>query len=71
MLKRASSGSVTLLLILVIMQLAYLHQANAQYTRVDDATSGRGTITCPTGEQQEGAMSISSTTTQSMSKQII
>jgi len=67
MLKSASSGSITLLLILVIMQLAYLHQANAQYTRVDDTSSGRGTITCPTGEQHEGAISISSTSTPSMS----
>ena len=49
------------------MQLAYLHQANAQYTRVDDTSSGRGTITCPTGEQHEGAISISSTSTPSMS----
>jgi len=67
MLKSVSYGSITLLLILVIMQLAYLHQANAQYTRVDDTSSGRGTITCPTGEQHEGAISISSTSTPSMS----
>ena len=67
MLKSASCRSITLLLILVIMQLAYLHQANAQYIRVDDTSSGRGTITCPTGEQHEGAISISSTSTPSMS----
>jgi len=67
MLKSVSYGSITLLLILVIMQLAYLHQGNAQYTRVDDTSSGRGTITCPTGEQNEGVISISSTSTPSMS----
>jgi len=59
--------SIMLLLILSFMlQLAYLHQARAQYTRVDDTSSGRGTITCPAGEQHEGAISISATTTPSM-----
>jgi hypothetical protein len=67
MLKSVSYGSITLLLILFIMQLAYLHQANAQYTRVDDTSSGRGTITCPTGDQHGGAISISSTSAPSMS----
>jgi len=67
MLKSVSYGSITLLLILVIMQLAYLHQGNAQYTRVDDTSSGSGTISCPTGEQHEGVISISSTSTPSMS----
>jgi len=67
MLKSVSYGSITLLLILVIMQLAYLHQSNAQYTRVDDTSSGSGTISCPTGEQHEGVISISSTSTPSMS----
>jgi hypothetical protein len=67
MRKGMSYGSITLLLILVIMQLAYLQQANAQYTRVDDTSVGKGTITCPTGEQHEGVISISSTSTPSMS----
>ena len=67
MLKSASYCSIALLLLLVSMQLAYLHQANAQYTRVDDTSSGTGTVTCPTGEQHEGAISISSTSTPSMS----
>lgn len=67
MLKSANYRSIALLLILVIMQLAYLHQANAQYTRVDDTSSGGGTITCPTGGQHEGAISISSTSSPSMS----
>ena len=66
MLKSASSGSIMLLLILVIMQLAYLHPANAQYTRVDVTSGGRGTITCPTGEQHEGTISVSSTSSPSM-----
>jgi hypothetical protein len=67
MLKSARYCPITLLLFLVSIQLAYLHQANAQYTRVDDTSSGRGTVTCPTGEQHEGAISISSTSTPSMS----
>jgi hypothetical protein len=68
MLKSTSYHSITLVLILSIMlQLAYLHQAKAQYTRVDYTSSGRGTITCPTGDQHEGAISISSTSTPSMS----
>ena len=68
MLKSVRFRSITLLLILVtILQLAYLHEANAQYTRVDDTSSGRGMITCPTGEHHEGAISISSTSSPSMS----
>jgi len=60
--------SVMVLLILVgMLPLAYLHEANAQYTRVDDTSSGRGMITCPTGELHEGAISIASTSTPSMS----
>ncbi|HEY7228234.1 MAG TPA: hypothetical protein VH481_08925 [Nitrososphaeraceae archaeon] len=55
------------LVLVTILQLAYLHQANAQYTRVDDTSSGRGMIICPTGEVHEGAISISSTSTPSMS----
>jgi hypothetical protein len=58
---------LTLLLILISVSLLdYLPEAKA-YTRVDDTSSGRGTITCPTGEQRDGAISISSTSTPSMS----
>ena len=67
MLKSPSSGSIMLVLILIIMQLAYLHPTNAQYTRVDDTSGGRGTITCHTGEQHEGTISVSSTSSPSMS----
>jgi len=66
MLKSASCGSLMLFLILVIMHLVYLHPANGQYTRVDDTGGGKGTIICPTGEQHEGTISISSTSSPSM-----
>jgi hypothetical protein len=36
-------------------------------TRVDVISGRRGTITCPTGEQHEGTVSISSTSSPSMS----
>jgi len=77
MLKGVSHYSIALVLIIVIMRLAYLRQANAQYTRVGDTSSGRGTVICPTGEQQThtiqchmeygGPISISSTSIPSMS----
>jgi hypothetical protein len=68
MLKIANYQSIMLFLVLVIiLQLNYLHQANAQYTRVDDTSSGRGTITCPSGDLHEGAISISSNSIPSMS----
>jgi hypothetical protein len=68
MLKSIYSRTILMLLLILISDslLGYLPEANA-YTRVDDTSSGTGAITCPTGEQHEGGISISSTSTPLMS----
>ena len=68
MQKSMNSGTIVMIMLILISVslLGYLHEAKG-YTRVDDTSSGGGTITCPTGERHEGAISISSTSTPSMS----
>jgi hypothetical protein len=66
MLKSINSRTILMLLLILVSLLGYLPEAKA-YTRVDGTSSGTGTITCPTGEQHEGAISISSTSTPPMS----
>jgi len=59
MLKRINSRTITIILVLVsVSLLGYLHEAKAQYTAVVDPGSGTGIITCPTGEQHEGAIAF-------------
>ena len=53
MLKSINSRTILMLLLILVSLLGYLPEAKA-YTRVDDTSSGTGTITCPTGEQHEG-----------------
>jgi hypothetical protein len=66
MQKSINSRTILMLLLILVSLLGYLPEAKA-YTRVDDTSSGTGNITCPTGEQHEGTISISSTTTPPMS----
>lgn len=68
MLKSMNSGTIVMIMLILVSVslLGYLHEAKG-YTRVDDTSSGGGTIACPTGEQHKGAISISSTSTPSMS----
>jgi hypothetical protein len=68
MLKSINSGTIIMIMLILISVsvLGYRNEAKG-YIRVDDTSSGSGTITCPTGEQHEGAISVSSTSTPSMS----
>ncbi|HEY6950521.1 MAG TPA: hypothetical protein VI146_07910 [Nitrososphaeraceae archaeon] len=68
MLKYVNSRRILLLLLILISfsLLGYLPEAKG-YTRVDDTSSVSGSITCPTGEQHEGDISITSTSTPTMS----
>jgi hypothetical protein len=66
MLKGINSRTILMLLLILVSLLGYVSEAKA-YTRVDDTSSGTGTITCPTGEQHEGAISITSNSIPHMS----
>lgn len=66
---RCVNPHTILILVLILTSVSLLGNIRVvnAYTRVDDTSSGRGTVTCPTGEQHEGAISISSTSIPSMS----